>query len=106
PYVCQPASGWRQMADDGVRNYLVSDSFELPFRHFEFQRAFEGSTPQTAHAFYCLSDDRTSGHSTPRQGVNLPASSPGVSASPSSWTRAERLRMVLEGRGPLGRQVF
>ena len=106
PDVCLPASGWRQVADDGVRNYLVSDSFELPFRHFEFQRAFEGSTPQTAHAFYCLSEDRTSGHSTPRQGVNLPASSPGMSGRPSSWTRAERLRMVLEGRRHLGQQVI
>jgi hypothetical protein len=106
PDVCLPASGWRQVADDGVRSYLANGSFELPFRHFEFQRAFEGSTPQTAHAFYCLSEDRASGHSTPRQGVNLLASSPGMSGSPSSWTRAERLRMVLEGRRHLGQQVI
>ena len=61
PDVCLPASGWTQVADDGVRNYPISDAFELPFRHFEFQRTFEGSAPQTAHAFYCLSEDRASG---------------------------------------------
>ena len=43
PDVCLPASGWTQVADDGVRSYPVNASFELPFRHFEFQRAFEGS---------------------------------------------------------------
>src|SRR5882757_1201960 len=52
PDVCLPASGWKQVADHGVRSYPISDSVELPFRHFEFQRSFEGSPPQTAHAFY------------------------------------------------------
>ncbi len=51
PDVCLPASGWKQVADHGVRSYPISDSVELPFRHFEFQRSFEGSAPQTAHAF-------------------------------------------------------
>src|SRR5438067_8468530 len=60
PDVCLPASGWTQVADNGVRNYAVSDSFQLPFRHFEFQRAFEDLAPQTAHAFYSLSEDRAS----------------------------------------------
>ena len=71
PDVCLPASGWTQVADDGVRNYPVTGSFELPFRHFEFQRAFEGTAPQTAHAFYCLSEDRASGSPTESQGANL-----------------------------------
>ena len=44
PDVCLPASGWTQVADDGVRNYPVSGAFDLPFRHFEFQRAF-GESP-------------------------------------------------------------
>ena len=61
PDVCLPASGWTQVADDGVRNYPVTGAFELPFRHFEFQRAFGDSPPQTAHAFYCLSEDRAAG---------------------------------------------
>src|SRR5438067_4655970 len=60
PDVCLPASGWTKVADNGVRNYAVSDSFQLPFRHFEFQRAFEDLAPQTAHAFYSLSEDRAS----------------------------------------------
>src|SRR5437667_6317116 len=64
PDVCLPASGWTQVADDGVRNYAVTGSFELPFRHSEFQRALEGSAPQIAHAFYCLSEDRASGTPT------------------------------------------
>ena len=106
PDVCLPASGWSQVADDGVRNYPVNGRFELPFRHFEFQRAFENSTPQTAHAFYCLSEDRASEPSTTQQDANPTTNSPGMSGSPSEWTRAERLRSVLEGRRHLGQQVM
>ena len=102
PDVCLPASGWTQVADDGVRNHPVTGSFELPFRHFEFQRAFEDSRPQTAHAFYCLSEDRAAGPSAPPQATNLP----GMSGSRSEWTRAERVREVLEGRRHLGQQVI
>jgi exosortase len=106
PDVCLPASGWTQVADDGVRNYPVSGSSELPFRHFEFQRAFENSAPQTAHAFYCLSEDRASGASASRQDANATPNSPGMYGSPSEWTRTERLRTVLEGRRHLGQQVI
>jgi exosortase/archaeosortase family protein len=101
PDVCLPASGWTQVADDGVRNYPVTGAFELPFRHFEFQRAIGNSAPQTAHAFYCLSEDRAAQSSVP-----VPASLPGMTGSPSEWTRAERLRTVLEGRRHLGQQVI
>jgi hypothetical protein len=102
PDVCLPASGWTQVADDGVRNYPATGAFDLPFRHFEFQRAFENSAPQTAHAFYSLSEDRASGPSTTRQSANVPS----MSGSRSEWTRAERLRTVLEGRRHLGQQVI
>jgi exosortase/archaeosortase family protein len=102
PDVCLPASGWTQVADDGVRNYPVSGAFKLPFRHFEFQRAFEDSAPQTAHAFYCLSEDRASRSPAGAQGANWP----GMSGSRSEWTRAERVREVLEGRRHLGQQVI
>jgi exosortase len=102
PDVCLPASGWHQVADDGVRSYPTNGSVELPFRHFEFQRAFEGSTPQIAHAFYCLSEDRASGRSTSLAG----AESPGMFGNRSEWTRAERLRSVFEGRRHLGQQVI
>jgi exosortase len=102
PDVCLPASGWTQVADDGVRNYPVNGAFELPFRHFEFQRAFGDSAPQTAHAFYCLSEDRASGPTAASQGAN----SPGMSGSRSEWTRAERVRSVREGRRHLGQQVI
>jgi exosortase len=102
PDVCLPASGWNKTADDGVRSYPASDSFELPFRHFEFQRAFEGSAPQVAHAFYCLSEDRSSSGSTSRASTN----SRGMLGSSSEWTRAERIRTVLEGRRHLGQQVI
>jgi hypothetical protein len=102
PDVCLPASGWKQVADEGVRSYPVSPSFELPFRHFEFQRNFEGSAPQIAHAFYCLSEDRASNAFTSGAGIN----SPGMFGSRSEWTRAERLRSVLEGRRHLGQQVL
>jgi exosortase/archaeosortase family protein len=102
PDVCLPASGWIQVADDRVRNYPVIGAFELPFRHFEFERAFENSAPQTAHAFYCLSEDRASGSPATPQAAN----SPGMSGSRSEWTRAERLGAVLEGRRHLGQQVI
>jgi exosortase len=102
PDVCLPASGWKKTADDGVLNYKVSGSLELPFRHFEFQRSFGDSPPQTAHAFYCLREDRTSGGSTLLSNTD----SPGMFGNRSEWTRAERLRSVLEGRRHLGQQVI
>ena len=102
PDVCLPASGWTQLADDGVRNYAVSGGFELPFRHFEFQRSFENFAPQIAHAFYCLSEDRASTRSTPADGTNVR----GMYGSRSEWTRTERLGAVLEGRRHLGQQVI
>jgi hypothetical protein len=101
PDVCLPASGWTQVADDGVRNYPVSGTFELPFRHFEFQRTFEDATPQTAHAFYCLSEDRA-GPAARGQDTIVPS----MSGARSEWTRAERLRAVLDGRRHLGQQVI
>jgi len=101
PDVCLPASGWKQVADHGVRSYPINASFELPFRHFEFQRDVEGSARQTAHAFYCLSEDRASGGSLPHN-----ADSPGMFGNRSEWTRGERLRAVLEGRRHLGQQVI
>ena len=102
PDVCLPASGWSQVADDGVRNYPVSAAFELPFRHFEFQRAFEGRALQTAHAFYCLSEDRAS-ESAASPGKT---DSPGMFRNRSEWTRTERLGAVLQGRRHLGQQVI
>jgi hypothetical protein len=102
PDVCLPASGWTQMADDGVRNYPVSDSFELPFRHFEFQRKFDGSPAQVAHAFYCLAED----HAPDTSSSGATTKSPGMFGSRSEWTRAERLRTVMEGRRHLGQQVL
>ncbi len=102
PDVCLPASGWKQVADHGVRSYPISDSVELPFRHFEFQRSFEGSPPQTAHAFYCLSEDRASGGSASLGNTD----SPGMFGNRSEWTRSERLRAVMEGRRHLGQQVI
>ena len=102
PDVCLPASGWKQVADHGVRSYPVSGSIELPFRHFEFQRSFEGSPPQTAHAFYCLSEDRASGDSASLGNTD----SPGMFGNRSEWTRSERLRAVSQGRRHLGQQVI
>ena len=90
------------MADHGVRSYPISDSVELPFRHFEFQRAFEGSAPQTAHAFYCLSEDRASEGSASLGKTD----SLGMFGNRSEWTRSERLRAVLDGRRHLGQQVM
>jgi hypothetical protein len=97
-----PASGWIQVADTSLRNYPVSGPFELPFRHFEFQRTFEDLAPQTAHAFYCLSEDRVSRASAPLGNTD----SSGMFGNRSEWTRAERVRAVFEGRRHLGQQVI
>jgi hypothetical protein len=84
-----------------VRNYPVSASFALPFRHFEFHHGTqEDSTPQVAHAFYCLWEDRAPSPSA--AGSKLPQ----MATSPSTWTRDERIRQVLEGRRHLGQQVM
>jgi hypothetical protein len=106
PDVCLPASGWTQVADDGVRNYPVSSAFELTFRHFEFQRTFGDSAPQTAHAFYCLSEDRSSAWPATLARGSLGEGGPSMSGSRSKWTRAERVRSVVEGRRHLGQQVI
>ena len=101
PDVCLPAVGWTQVADTGVRDYPVSASFALPFRHFEFRHGTsEDSTPPAAHAFYCLSEDRVPTSSA------AGASPPQMAPSPSSWTRGERIREVLEGRRHLGQQMM
>ena len=102
PDVCLPASGWKQVADHGLCSYPINGSVELPFRHFEFQRVFDGSAPQTAHAFYCLSEDRVGKSSTSLAGTN----SPGMFGNRSEWTRSERLGAVLEGRRHLGQRVI
>jgi exosortase len=101
PDVCLPTAGWIQVADTGVRNYPVTTSFALPFRHFEFRHgARENPSQQVAHAFYCLWEDRAP--SPAAAGSKLPQ----MSGSRSSWTRAERIRTVLEGRRHLGQQVM
>ena len=101
PDVCLPSVGWRQVADSGVRNYQVNASFALPFRHFEFQHASVGGrSPQVAHAFYCLWEDRADNGSSP--GSKLPQMAGGRSA----WTRTERIHTVLEGRRHLGQQTM
>ncbi len=101
PDVCLPAIGWIQVADTGVRDYPVASSFALPFRHFEFRHGTsETSAPQTAHAFYCLSEDRMPGASA---AGSKPAQ---MAMAHSTWTRGERIRQVLEGRRHLGQQVL
>ena len=112
PDVCLPATGWTEVADEGVRNYPVNGSLELPFRHFKFQRAFEGSPSQTAHAFYSLSEDRAADAATPfaghrhGEGTNADTSPPGMFGNRSEWTRAERVRSVRDGRRHLGQQAI
>ena len=101
PDVCLPAIGWNQVADTGVRDYPVTSSFALPFRHFEFRRdAPDNSGQQVAHAFYCLWEDRAPS----RSGAD--SKLPQMASAHSSWTRDERIRAVLEGRRHLGQQVM
>jgi len=101
PDVCLPAVGWNQVADTGVRNYPIASSFALPFRHFEFRHGTpDNSAQQTAHAFYCLWEDRAPSPSA--GGSKLPQ----MAAASLTWTRGERIRQVLDGRRHLGQQVM
>jgi hypothetical protein len=96
-----PAVGWKQVADNGVRNYPIANSFALPFRHFEFRRRRpENSRQPVAHAFYCLSEDRVPSPSA--TGSKLPQ----MAAPHLRLTRNARIRQVLEGRRHLGQQVM
>jgi exosortase len=100
PDVCLPATGWHQVADTGVRSYPVGGSFALPFRHFEFRNHISGSSvQQIAHAFYCLSKDRVPSNVAADSKLQM-------AGAPSTWTRGERIRQVLEGRRHLGQQVL
>jgi exosortase len=95
PDVCLPAIGWNQTADAGVKNYPVAPDFSLPFRHFEFRHGASSQSRQVAHAFYCLWEERVRA-SQPAQ----------MGGEPSTWTRHERVRAVLDGRRHLGQQVM
>jgi exosortase len=101
PDVCLPAIGWEQVADNGVRQYSAAASFVLPFRHFEFRHGTkQDPAQQVAHAFYCLWEDRAP------PGTVAASRLPQMTTSPSTWTRGERVRAVLEGRRNLGQQVM
>jgi exosortase len=102
PDVCLPAIGWEQVADNGVRQYSAVASFALPFRHFEFRHGTKEDPPaqQVANAFYCLWEDRAP------PGTVAASQLPQMTTSPSTWTRGERVRAVLEGRRHLGQQVM
>jgi exosortase len=101
PDVCLPAIGWEQVADNGVRHYSAAASFVLPFRHFEFRHGTkEDPAHQVAHAFYCLWEDRAP------PGTVAASRLPQMTTSPSTWTRGERVRAVLDGRRHLGQQVM
>ena len=100
PDVCLPSIGWNQTGDAGVKKYPVAPDLALPFRHFEFRHgASDQPTQQTAHAFYCLWEDRVA---SSRSESQLPE----MTSAPSAWTRNERVRAVLEGRRHLGQQVM
>jgi exosortase len=100
PDVCLPAIGWNQTGDVGVKKYPVAANLSLPFRHFEFRHGTSDQpTQQTAHAFYCLWEDRVAS-------VRTESQLPEMTSSPSAWTRNERVRAVLEGRRHLGQQVM
>jgi exosortase len=100
PDVCLPAIGWNQTGDAGVKKYPVAPDLSLPFRHFEFRHGTpEQTTLQTAHAFYCVWEDRVSPSAAKSR-------LPEMSTAPSEWTRDERIRAVLEGRRHLGQQVM
>ncbi|MFZ3377984.1 MAG: hypothetical protein WA183_20745, partial [Chthoniobacterales bacterium] len=101
PDVCLPAIGWEQVADNGARQYSAAASFVLPFRHFEFRHGTkQDPAQQVAHAFYCLWEDRAP------PGTLAASRLPQMTTSPSTWTRGERVRAVLEGRRNLGQQVM
>jgi exosortase len=105
PDVCLPAAGWVQVADHGVKEYSVTPTLKLPFRHFVFaQNPASGPGPgrqRFAHAFYCLREDRARATAD-----DTAAAREQLGEEPSRWTRNERISLVVEGRRHLGQQVM
>ena len=95
PDVCLPASGWKQVADHGVRSYPISDSVELPFRHFEFQRGFEGSHAADGTRILLFIGRSRFGSSASLGNTD----SPGMFGNRSEWTRSERFAPCWKAAG-------
>jgi exosortase len=83
PDVCLPASGLRQVADEGIRYFKVGN-LELPVRAYTF--AAEG---RILHVFFCQWEDGAE-----------------KQAGLRSSKQAGRLQAVLTGRRLLGQQTF
>jgi hypothetical protein len=100
PEVCLPSTGWRQIADHGIRYYPVASGPTLPFRHFEFLHRSALGEEQVAHVFYCLWQDR----------IGRPSSfdrpDENTSQGLAEWNRAERMRVVFEGTRNSGQQAM
>lgn len=97
PDICLPSAGWRQIADNGIRDYQVAPQFAVPFRHFAFARENAAHSPPIyAHAFFCLRED------TVRPGQESPLSD----TRPDKWSRSDRWRVVRDGIRNPGQQVM
>jgi len=96
PDICLPSAGWRQIADDGIREYPATKNLGVPFRHFAFaHNAAPSEHPVFAHAFFCLHEDAI--RNEPSQlSVNRPG----------KWSPFDRWRVVRDGIRNPGQQVM
>jgi hypothetical protein len=98
PDICLPNTGWRLVADEGVRRYQVDTTLALPFRHFRFVHDAPQGKEVFADAFFCQREDR------------VPAAAPdrfdATRGQTGNWMRDDRLRVVLEGLRNQGQQVL
>jgi hypothetical protein len=96
PDICLPSTGWKLIADRGMKTYLARDDIALPARHFSFKQ--EGGNA-VVHTFFCLQEDKIHTDEA-RPDLQLPE---GVQPD---WSLKARTRVVRNGVRNLGQQVL
>jgi exosortase len=96
PDICLPSAGWKQIADRGMKTYLVRDGIALPARHVSFKQE---SGNAVVHTFFCLQEDKV-------RAEELVSSLPMAEGVQPDWSLKARTRMVRNGVRNLGQQVL
>jgi exosortase/archaeosortase family protein len=96
PDICLPAAGWKQIADDGVKNYVIGSDFALPFHHLRFADERGGVTADT---FFCLQEDERKPNE-PRPDLKI------TGGAQPDWGLLGRSRVVMNGVRNRGQQIL
>ncbi|PZR72001.1 MAG: hypothetical protein DLM73_14305 [Chthoniobacterales bacterium] len=96
PDICLPSTGWKQIADHGMRTYLARDGIALPARHISFRKE---SGNAVVHTFFCLQEDKVHREEA-RPDLQM------TGGAQPDWSLKARARMVRRGVRNLGQQVL